>query len=729
MNGATSDSQLESILKTYQLSLKDYNHIKTSLNRVPNLLEMGILGTLFSEHCSYKSSKFFLETLPTKAPQVIQGPGENAGIIDITKGYGAVFKIESHNHPSFIEPKLGAMSGVGGIMRDIFAMGARPIANLNFLRFGETRPKMSAYQRHLVEGVTQGISSYGNCMGVPTLNGETNFNACYENNILVNAFCLGIVKKEEIFYSHAKGVGNAMIYVGSKTGIDGILGAIMSSHRFDKNSKNTHQNIQVGDPFCEKLLLEACLELKGLIIGIQDMGAAGLANASFEMALKGQSGIELHLDKVPTTKNLTPIEIMLSESQERMLICAKKSKEQEIIEIFKKWDLEACVIGHVIKEPHIKLFYHNELCADIPTKLSKVEPLKRPLKEPSYYKELKNKPKPTLPNKPLKEIYETLLSAIEVVDKKAIYEQYDDTILLNTLLGNGNCDASLIQVEENNVKLTLSIGCLENLCYLDPKEGAKHTLARVARDSVLRGAKVLGISDCLNFGNPKDLEVMWQFKESIEGLKEACEVLKTPIVSGNVSFYNQTLKTNIYPTPSIVAVGIIKHNHPISSSLKQENNALFLVGDSTINFVGSLTQKIFDKTLEGEVLKINLEYEKTLCEFLEKAIEKRLIVSSKNLGKGGLSIGLSKMALLGNKGFFIFVKNKALLFSENTSSVIAEIPKDKKKNFLLLAQEYNIETLLLGQVVSKNKGLNFKTPKEKAFFTFEYAKTLYNSSF
>ncbi|AFI04166.1 phosphoribosylformylglycinamidine synthase subunit PurL [Helicobacter cetorum] len=724
-------NDLEKLLTQYQLSYEEYNHIQKSLKRVPNFLELEILGALLSEHCSYKSSKIFLETLFSPTKEVIQGPGENAGIVDITKGYGAVFKIESHNHPSFIEPVAGSATAIGGIMRDIFAMGARLVANLNFLRFGKARPKISAYQRHLIEGVAQGISSYSNCMGVPTLNGETNFNACYENNILVNAFCLGIVKKEKIFYSQAIGEGNAIIYVGSKTGTDGILGALMSSNRFDEDSKNAHLSIQIGDPFSEKLLLEACLESfdKNLIIGIQDMGAAGLANASFEMALKGKSGIELHLDNVPTTKKLTPLEIMLSESQERMLLCVSKDKIKEILEIFKKWDLEACVIGHVIKEPNIKLFYHNQLLANMPTQCLNIPPLKRPFKEPPYYQELKNKPSFTLPNISLQKIYETLLSAIEVVDKRAIYEQYDDTILLNTILGNGNCDASIIQVEENGVKLSISIGCLEDLCYLDPKEGAKLTLAKVARDGVLRGARILGISDCLNFGNPNDLEVMWQFKESIEGLKEACEILKTPIVSGNVSFYNQTLNHNIYPTPSIVAVGLIKHDYPISSALKQENNALFLVGDSTINFVGSLTQKIFGNSLEGEVLKINLELEKTLWEFLENAIIKQLVVSSKNLGKGGLSIGLSKMAFLGNKGVKIEVKDNAQLFSENTSAVILEVSKEKQAEFLALAKNYAIETLFLGQVVSKEQGLMFQTPNNKVSLSFKLAKALYNSGF
>lgn len=729
------------ILKNHKLDMDDYHQIKQILNREPNLLEIAIFSAMWSEHCSYKSSKKYLKGFPTSGPCVIVGPGENAGVIDIGGGYGAAFKIESHNHPSFIEPHAGAATGVGGIMRDIFTMGARPVANLNSIRFGEADrdDEIGKKHRYLLRGVVDGIASYGNCMGVPTIGGETTFEACYNGNILVNAFTLGIVKTDEIFYGRAEGIGNPVIYVGSKTGADGLGGAVMSSDSFTQDSKSLRPTVQVGDPFTEKLLLEACLELfkKDLIVGIQDMGAAGLTSSSFEMAGRSGSGMILHLDKVPMREEgLGPYELMLSESQERMLICAKKGAQKEVIEIFSKWELDVAIIGEVTDSGNMELFWYGEKCAQIPIEaLSENAPiLDREVKKPKYIDEVQNSEYKgnTFSQQ---EIFKKLLGSLDVCDKSWIYSQYDSTVQTNTIVPSGKGDGSVIRVKENNTALAMSVNCPVRYCYLDPKEGSKIAVAIAGRNCVSRGAKPLAISDCLNFGNPQNPEVMWQFKEATDGIKEAAKILQTPVISGNVSLYNQTDSKDIYPTPTIVSVGLIKDtDNIITSGLKNSGNLIVLLGEIGRDFGGSLLQKIIHQTCEGKPPKINLETEKNLWEVMN--ISSKIIKSAKDISKGGMAIALAKMALLGNKG--IEVKTtfdahnmmaKDMIFSESQSCMIVEIGPEHLKNLQKTCEDYHTPCVVLGKVVDSDKGIiidfiSMSTDEAKKLFFDSFCDTL-----
>ncbi|WP_292658166.1 phosphoribosylformylglycinamidine synthase subunit PurL, partial [Nitratifractor sp.] len=509
MSSTQALENIEEILAAHKLSYADYEHIKQILGREPNLVEIGIFSAMWSEHCSYKSSKKYLNGFPTQAPWVIQGPGENAGVIDIGGGMAAVFKMESHNHPSYIEPFQGAATGVGGILRDIFTMGARPVANLNSLRFGDIDGdgETPRYQRHLVRGVVEGIGSYGNCMGVPTIGGEMSFESCYNGNILVNAFSLGLAKADEIFYGKAEGIGNPVIYVGSKTGRDGLGGAVMSSDSFTEESKKLRPTVQVGDPFTEKLLLEACLELfkTDYVVGIQDMGAAGLTSSSFEMAGRSGSGMIMHLDKVPAREEgMTPYEFMLSESQERMLICAKKGTEEKIIEIFEKWDLDCAVIGEVTDTGRMELFWHGEKVADVPVDpVSEEAPvLDRPTKRPAYLDEIAKVRVDDFERVDNQSAFEKLVACDEVVDKAWVYEQYDSMVQTNTEKHPGSLDASVIRVKETGVALAMSSDCNPRYCYIDPFKGAALAVLESGRNVAMSGAKPLAITDCLNFGNP-----------------------------------------------------------------------------------------------------------------------------------------------------------------------------------------------------------------------------------
>jgi phosphoribosylformylglycinamidine synthase len=553
---------LDEVLKNHKLSKEEYEDILRILDgRHPNIVEIGIFSAMWSEHCSYKSSKKYLNGFPTKAPWVIQGPGENAGVIDIGDGMAAVFKMESHNHPSFIEPFQGAATGVGGILRDIFTMGARPVANLNALRFGKVvgDDDIAKYQRHLVRGVVDGIGSYGNCMGVPTIGGEVSFDESYNGNILVNAFSLGLVKSDEIFLGVASGIGNPVMYVGSKTGRDGLGGAVMSSDSFTEESKSLRPTVQVGDPFTEKLLLEACLELfqHDYIVGIQDMGAAGLTSSSFEMAGKTGAGLRMDLDKVPAREEgMTPYDFMLSESQERMLICAKQGCEDKIIEIFEKWGLDVAVIGEVTDTGRMELYWYDEKCADMPiAPVSEEAPiLDRPTSRPAYLDEVNAMSVDDFEAVSNQEAYEKLISSLEVVDKAWVYNQYDSMVQTNTTKHPGSLDASVIRVKENGKALAMSSDCNPRYCYIDPKKGAALAVVESGRNVAMSGARPLAITDCLNYGNPENPEVMWQFAQGCEGIKEACSELETPVVSGNVSLYNETNGVSVYPTPAIAMV-------------------------------------------------------------------------------------------------------------------------------------------------------------------------------
>ncbi|OCR99493.1 phosphoribosylformylglycinamidine synthase II, partial [Campylobacter fetus subsp. testudinum] len=529
----------EKTIKAHKISDAEYAKILEILGREPNLLELGIFSAMWSEHCSYKSSKKYLNGFPTKAPWVLQGPGENAGVIDCGDGVAAVFKMESHNHPSFIEPFQGAATGVGGIFRDIFTMGARVEASLNSLRFGEIRGNnlLNRHQRYLVKGVVGGISHYGNCMGVPTVGGETTFDSSFNGNILVNAFALGICKKDEIFYAKAEGVGNPVIYVGSKTGRDGLGGAVMASDSFNEENKSLRPTVQVGDPFAEKLLMEACLELfkQDYIVGIQDMGAAGLTSSSFEMAGRSRSGMKMYLDKVPMREeNMTPYELMLSESQERMLICAKKGCEDKIKEIFTKWDLSAEIIGEVTDTGIMELFWHNELVGNIPIDpLSEAAPiLDRPIKKPAYLDEIKDLNLESYPKFKNQDAFLKLLKDPNISNKTLIYDQYDANIGTNTIKKPGNLGAAMIRIKENGRAVSMGMECNTRHNYVNPKIGAAAAVAASGRKVAMSGATPLAITDCLNYGNPQNPEVMWQFANGCEGIKEACAALQTPVVSG-----------------------------------------------------------------------------------------------------------------------------------------------------------------------------------------------------
>ncbi|MCE3039549.1 phosphoribosylformylglycinamidine synthase subunit PurL [Helicobacter anatolicus] len=720
---------LQNILEKHKLSQEDYQEIKKILQREPNLLEIGIFSAMWSEHCSYKSSKKYLSGFPTKAPWVIQGPGENAGVIDITKGYSAVFKVESHNHPSFIEPYAGAATGVGGIMRDVFTMGARPVASLNAIRFGriDTQDSMANLHKFLLKGVVRGIGGYGNCMGVPTIGGETSFNACYNGNILVNAFTLGIAKTDEIFYGRAEGIGNPVIYVGSKTGRDGLGGAVMSSDSFDEESKSLRPTVQIGDPFSEKLLLEACLELfkKDLIVGIQDMGAAGLTSSSFEMAGRSGSGMVMHLDKVPMReKGMTPYDLMLSESQERMLICAKKGKEQEVIEIFQKWEVDVAIIGEVTDSGLMELYWYGEKCASLPiAPIAENAPiLDREIKEPVYLQNLRQKNyKPMIENPT--SILQKMLADIEVADKNFIYEQYDSMVQTNTITGVGKLDGSTIRVKENDTALSMAICSPITYCYLNPKEGSKIAVAIAGRKCVSRGARPLAISDCLNFGNPTNQEVMWQFKESTEGIKEACKILNTPVVSGNVSLYNQTDDKDIYPTPTIVSVGLCEdYNKTLDSALKNEGNTIILLGELGSDFGGSLLQRIMQNEISGDCPQIDLDAELRLWNLVLECNQKSLIKSAKSVGKGGIALGLSKMAILGEKGVEITTPfSTEMLFSESQSLMLIETHMPEKLQEI--AKKFGVACRVLGKVSMD------KIKIDAIVCTLQNAKELYYQSF
>ena len=692
--------QLENIdeqLANHKLSQEDYTHIKEILDREPNLVELGIFSAMWSEHCSYKSSKVHLKGFPTKAPWVIQGPGENAGVIDIGGGYAAVFKMESHNHPSFIEPYQGAATGVGGIMRDVFTMGARPIANLNALRFGNVMndDKVSAHQRYLVRGVVEGIGGYGNCMGVPTIGGETSFDECYNGNILVNAFTLGLAKSDEIFYGKAEGIGNPVMYVGAKTGRDGLGGAVMSSDSFTEESKSLRPTVQVGDPFTEKLLLEACLELfkTDHVVGIQDMGAAGLTSSSFEMAGRSGSGMIMHLDKVPAREeNMTPYDFMLSESQERMLLCAKKGSEQAIIDIFEKWDLDAAVIGEVTATGNMELFWHGEKCAEVPVDpVSEEAPeLNRPMTKPAYLDEIKSVTINDFEKVSNQDAFNTLIKSMEVVDKAWIYTQYDSMVQTNTIKNGGMLDASVIRIKENGKALAMSADCNVRYCYIDPKGGGAAATIEAGRNVAMSGARPLAITDCLNFGNPENPEVMWQFGQACEGIKEACSELTTPVIGGNVSLYNETNGVSVFPTPSIATVGVNDdQNNVLMSSFQGEGNALYLVGESKSEFGGSLYMKEICGTVAGTMPEINYKNELALWDLVIEANKKHLLECAKDASSGGVAIALAKMVATSGLGCDVemTVSDERDIFAESMSRAIIEVKPENQEVFEAMLDE------------------------------------------
>ncbi|MDA7593681.1 phosphoribosylformylglycinamidine synthase subunit PurL [Candidatus Pelagibacter sp.] len=705
----------EQLAIDHGLKKDEYKKICDLLKRVPNITELGIFSAMWNEHCSYKSSRFHLKNLPTKGKNVIQGPGENAGVIDIGDDDAIVFKIESHNHPSFIEPYQGAATGVGGIMRDIFTMGARPIANLNSIHFGSPQHKKT---KNLLRGVVHGIGGYGNCMGVPTIAGQTNFDESYNGNILVNAMTLGHVKKDKIFYSKAAGLGKPVIYVGSKTGRDGIHGASMASASFDDKIEEKKPTVQVGDPFTEKLLLEACLELMAgdSIIAIQDMGAAGLTSSSIEMASKGNLGIEINLNKVPCREaNMTPYEIMLSESQERMLIVLENGKEEMAKKIFDKWNLDFAVIGKTTKSKKIELYFDKEKVADIPVntlvenspmydrKWKKAKLPKRIKIEKELFKTLK-----------VKNVLNKILSNPNVCSKEWIWQQYDHTVMGDTIQKPGG-DAGVVRVHGTNKAVAASVDSSAVYCWAHPLSGGKQIVCESWRNLISVGAKPIAITNCLNFGSPENKENMGEFVECVQGLGEASAYLEFPVVSGNVSFYNQTKDIGIKPTPAIGGVGLIKnYQNMVTMDLKEADNVLLVIGKTE----GHLDQSLFTRDIlnekNGPPPEINLFNEKNNGETVLKLIDKKYIKSSHDISLGGIITALSKMCIKGKKGATLKKPNYLInqfeyLFGEDQGRYIVEISKDDLESATKILQENSVHFDELGSVNEDSLIIDDKT--------------------
>ena len=692
----------QSLVENHGLKLDEFEKIVEGLGREPNLTELGIFSAMWNEHCSYKSSKFWLKKLPTSGERVVQGPGENAGVIDIDDGDVAVFKMESHNHPSFLEPYQGAATGVGGILRDVFTMGARPVANLNALRFGEpNHPKT----KHLLSGVVSGIGGYGNCIGVPTVGGEVNFHPSYNGNILVNAMTVGIAKKDKIFYSAAAGIGNPVVYVGSKTGRDGIHGATMASAEFDEDSEDKKPTVQVGDPFTEKLLLEACLELmkEEAIIAIQDMGAAGLTSSSIEMASKGDVGLEIDLSKVPMrAQNMSAYELMLSESQERRLMVLDPSKEEMARDIFKKWDLEFEVIGKVTDTKRLILMMNGKEEASIPINIlvEDAPEYQRDyiVEEPSPIKEYKSE---DFDQKNILKDLNTMIMHPDLSSRKWIWEQYDHMVMADTVVRPGS-DAAVVRVHGTNKGLAMSTDCSPVYCKHNPYEGGKHAVVETWRNIIASGALPIAITDCMNFGNPEKPEIMGQFVECIRGMGDACSKLNYPVVSGNVSLYNETNGEGIYPTPAIGGVGLIKDLSNVKTlSLKEDGNFLCVVGKTANHLGTSKYISIIQSKEEGGTPEINLDTELRNGNFVMDAINQKLIASAHDVGEGGILVAISEMCMSGNLGITIEIETNfphGYFFAEDQSRYLLEVSPNNYDECQKLANNNDVHFEKIGIV-------------------------------
>ena len=705
----------EKVAIEHGLKSDEYKKICELLKRTPNITELGIFSAMWNEHCSYKSSRLHLKKLPTKGKKVIQGPGENAGVIDIEDGDAIVFKIESHNHPSFIEPYQGAATGVGGIMRDVFTMGARPIANLNSIHFGSPQNKKT---KNLLRGVVHGIGGYGNCMGVPTIAGQTSFDSSYNGNILVNAMTLGLVKKNKIFYSKAAGLNKPVIYVGSKTGRDGIHGASMASASFDEKIEEKKPTVQVGDPFTEKLLLEACLELMegDSIIAIQDMGAAGLTSSSIEMASKGNLGIEINLNKVPCREaKMNPYEIMLSESQERMLIILENGKEELAKKIFDKWNLDFAIIGKTTNSKNIELFFDNQLVANIPINIL-VE--NSPMYDRKWRKSKlpkKNKVKKEMFKKlKIREVLKKILSSPNVCDKEWIWRQYDHTVMGDTIQKPGG-DSGVVRVHGTNKAVAASVDSSAVYCWAHPLTGGKQVVAESWRNLISVGASPIAITNCLNFGSPENEENMGEFVECVQGIGEASKYLNFPVVSGNVSFYNQTKEIGIKPTPSIGGVGLINdYKKMITMNLKEVDNLILVIGKTEGHIDQSLFARIILDEKNGPPPEVNLFNEKNNGESLLSLIEKDYIKSAHDISLGGMITALSKMCIRGNKGVKI-QKSKNLInefeyyFAEDQGRYIIEINPKNLKDVTKILEKNSVHHEKIGVIVEKELIINEKT--------------------
>ncbi|ACO34038.1 phosphoribosylformylglycinamidine synthase subunit PurL [Acidobacterium sp.] len=737
------------LLQQHGITPEEYQRILTALGRTPSMTELGIYSVMWSEHCSYKSSRVHLKRLPTESDRVVQGPGENAGIIDVGDGWACAFKIESHNHPSYIEPYQGAATGVGGILRDIFTMGARPLAVMDSLRFGpihseewvpqvrvsgpglDTESEAVLHKNHsILEGVVHGIAGYGNCFGVPNLGGETRFEPCYSGNPLVNAFALGLVKRDEIFYAKATGVGNPVIYVGAKTGRDGIHGATMASEEFKEGSEQKRPNVQVGDPFMEKLLLEACIEAMrtGAVVGIQDMGAAGLTSSSCEMGARGGVGIEMNLDDVPQREtNMNAYELMLSESQERMLLVAEKGREQEVLDVFTKWGLDGVVVGEVIAEPRMRIWRNGVLEADIPNQSLTDD-------APRYHRPIGTWKAPVPADPPpavlaaleVRADYTTelkkLLAASNICSKRYIYEQYDSMVQTNTAQGPG-AEAGVMRIKESGTPghergLAMALAGNGRWCYLDPKLGAMHAVAEAARKVACTGATPVAATNCLNFGNPEKPEIMAQLSTAIDGMAEACTALGTPITGGNVSLYNETRGEGIYPTPVIGVVGILDDvTKSVPAHFQRAGDLVYLVGGKSIAGAIGNALHTFGATeyarqrfahLWGDVPALHLDDEAALHRALAELAQASAVQSVNDVSDGGLAVALAKNCFPRQIGVRVEVSDptgtppEMMLFHEDASLVVASVAPEKKDDFLrIIAAHAQLFAVQLGETVKQ----------------------------
>jgi phosphoribosylformylglycinamidine synthase subunit PurL len=741
-------------LRQHGLTIDEYERVKQLLgDREPTLTELGIFSVMWSEHCSYKSSRVHLKRLPTRSKRVLQGPGENAGIIDIGDGWACAFKIESHNHPSFIEPFQGATTGVGGILRDIFTMGARPVAVMDSLRFGPIKAngthagtaasavlpgrspaapgtdEKEIHRNHsILEGVVSGVASYGNCFGVPNLGGETKFEPCYSGNPLVNAFAMGLVRKDEIFYARAAGEGNPVIYVGAKTGRDGIHGATMASEEFSEASEAKRPNVQVGDPFLEKLLLEACLEAMqtGAIVGIQDMGAAGLTCSTCEMGARGGVGIEIELDRVPQRETgMTPYEIMLSESQERMLLVAQKGREQEVFRVFEKWGLDAVEVGKVTTESKLRVLQHGEVVAEIPNRaLTDDAPVyKRPLArwEPPVPREMPEHVKFSSDNDFTRSLKQ-LLASPNICGKRWVWQQYDHMVQTNTVEAPGAGDAGVIRIKNPNAALSedvpkrglaMALDGNGRWCYLDPRLGAMHAVAEAARKVACSGATPVGATNCLNFGNPEKPHIMWQFSQTIDGITKACEELEIPITGGNVSFYNETLGEGIYPTPVLGVVGILDD---VSKTAKMHfarpGRTIVLlrageaadITDVESEFGSSEYAKEIQGALWGYPPELDLEKEAALQQAVVELIQQGLVDSVHDCSDGGLAVALAEKAFAENVGARVNLPANGLpaefvLFGEDASRIVLSCDPVNISRIQEIGEKHGIAADVLGETI------------------------------
>ncbi|MFA3776796.1 phosphoribosylformylglycinamidine synthase subunit PurL [Bacillus safensis] len=675
--------------KLYQqmgLSDEEFALIESIIGRLPNYTETGIFSVMWSEHCSYKNSKPVLSKFPTKGEHVLQGPGEGAGIVDIGDNQAVVFKIESHNHPSAIEPYQGAATGVGGIIRDVFSMGARPIAVLNSLRFGElTSPRV----KYLFEEVVAGIAGYGNCIGIPTVGGEVHFDQSYEGNPLVNAMCVGIINHEDIKKGQAKGVGNTVMYVGAKTGRDGIHGATFASEEFSDESEEKRSAVQVGDPFMEKLLLEACLEVikNDALVGIQDMGAAGLTSSSAEMASKAGSGIEMNLDLIPQRETgMSAYEMMLSESQERMLLVIEKGREQEIIDIFEKYDLEAVSVGHVTDDKMLRLLHQGEVVCELPVDaLAEEAPVyHKPSSEPAYYREFLETKVEAPAITDAADTLKQLLQQPTIASKEWVYDQYDYMVRTNTVVAPGS-DAGVLRIRGTKKALAMTTDCNARYLYLDPEVGGKIAVAEAARNIVCSGARPLAVTDNLNFGNPEKPEIFWQIEKSADGISEACRKLSTPVIGGNVSLYNESNGTAIYPTPVIGMVGLVEDTaHITTQSFQQAGDVIFVIGETKEEFAGSELQKMTEGRIYGKAPEIDLDVELTRQEALLAAIQNGLVQSAHDVSEGGLGVALAE-STFGTDGLGAHIQmdlnSEASLFSETQSRFVVTVKPEHREAF------------------------------------------------